>query len=85
MKAEKYKEIIESCAGCSPSDRPDIIKQVFKLKLDRLIHLLLEDHILGVQIASIYAIEFQKRDLPHAHILITIREQDQPITPDDVD
>ena len=32
-----------------------------------------------------YTIEFQKRGLPHAHLLITLHPDNKIITPDDVD
>jgi hypothetical protein len=32
-----------------------------------------------------YVIEFQKRGLPHAHILIIFASADKPITSDDID
>ena len=35
--------------------------------------------------ADIDTIEFQKRGLPHAHILLTLDENYKPITPDDID
>jgi hypothetical protein len=35
--------------------------------------------------ASLYAIEFQKRGLPHAHILLFVRGEDRPKTTAEVD
>lgn len=57
--------------------RPDIVVRVFKAKLDELIKSLLTTQILGKINALIYTIEFQKRGLPHAHILITFAEEDK--------
>jgi hypothetical protein len=65
--------------------RPDIEARVFKLKLDELIKDINERHIFGVAIAFIYVIEFQKRGHPHAHLLITLRDQDKPRAVDIVD
>ncbi|KAH9541362.1 hypothetical protein CY35_14G059600 [Sphagnum magellanicum] len=51
-------------------DRPDLVTLVFKIKLKELINDIHKNHILGRTIAGIYVVEFQKRGLPHAHILI---------------
>jgi len=34
---------------------------------------------------EVYVVEFQKRGLPHAHILLTIASEDEPICPGDID
>ncbi|XP_019184363.1 PREDICTED: ATP-dependent DNA helicase PIF1-like [Ipomoea nil] len=46
-------------------DRPDIVCRVFKMKL--------EGKLFGAVRAVIYTIEFQKRGLPHAHILLFLQ------------
>jgi len=58
---------------------------VFKIKLKELINDIHEKHILGRTIAGIYVIEFQKRGLPHAHILIFFAKVHKPHTVKDVD
>ena len=35
--------------------------------------------------AEVYVVEFQKRGLPHAHILLTVAPEDKPTCPEDVD
>lgn len=45
---------------------------------------LLERHVLGQVVAHAYVIEFQKRGLPHAHILLINHPEDR-ITPENVD
>ena len=59
------------------NDRPDLVARVFKLKLDALLHDLKKSNIFGRVIASIHVIEFQKRGLPHAHILIILADEDK--------
>ena len=71
--------------GQKPQDRPDLVARVFKLKKDQLIRDLKKDGVLGKTVADIHVIEFQKRGLPHAHILIILANQDRPVTPDLVD
>ncbi|XP_031120878.1 uncharacterized protein LOC116024115 [Ipomoea triloba] len=51
-------------------DRPDIVCRVFQMKLDSLVKEIRTGNLFGVVIAVVYTIEFQKRGLPHAHILI---------------
>ena len=35
--------------------------------------------------AHVYVVEFQKRGLPHAHILVVLKHKDKPKTPDVID
>jgi len=58
---------------------------VFKIKLKELINDIHKNHILGRMIARIYVVEFQKRGLPHAHILIFFTEDCKPHMVKDVD
>ena len=67
------------------SDRPDIVSRVFNLKLKELLDDLLERHILGHVTAFVYTIEFQKRGLPHAHLILFLADADKPQTTQDVD
>lgn len=62
--------------GVSPANRPDFVARVFQLKLKELMKDLTERHVLGEMKAHTYVIEFQKRGLPHAHILIVATPQD---------
>ncbi|XP_070004772.1 uncharacterized protein [Nicotiana sylvestris] len=68
----KWPEItrfVES-RGLSPEYRPGILTRVFKIKLDRMIKDLRDNKIFGEVKAVIYTVEFQKRGLSHAHILL---------------
>jgi hypothetical protein len=71
--------------GQQPHDQPDLVTRVFKIKLKELIHDIQKKHIMGCTIVGIYVIEFQKRGLPHAHILIFFVEDCKPHTVEDVD
>jgi hypothetical protein len=71
--------------GQQPQDRPDLVTRVFKIKLKELINDIHKNHILGRTIAGIYVVEFQKRGLSHAHILIFFTEDCKPHTVEDVD
>ena len=66
-------------------DRPDIAVRVFNLKFQNFIDDLTKNDVLGKVVAYIYVIEFQKRGLPHAHILLILRDEDKFRTAEDID
>jgi hypothetical protein len=70
--------------GHQPQDRPDLVTRMFKIKLKELINDIHKKHILGRTIAGIYVIEFQKRGLPHAHILIFFIKDCKPHKVEDI-
>lgn len=61
----EYEEVI---------NRPDIVVRVFHKKLKELKEEILKKEIFGKCIAYTYVIEFQKRGLPHVHMLIFLNE-----------
>jgi hypothetical protein len=66
-----WPEVLENLLpGQTPADRPDLIARVFKLKLDELLRDLLQRHIFGEVAGYAWTIEYQKRGLPHVHILL---------------
>ncbi|XP_074277057.1 uncharacterized protein LOC141600710 [Silene latifolia] len=73
----KWPEIVRFVTkrGLRSEDRPDILCRVFKIKLDELIRDLKDRHIFGKVRAVVYTIEFQKRGLPHAHILLFLHRE----------
>ena len=46
---------------------------------------LTKKNVLGRRVADIHTIEFQKRGLPHAHILLIVHPEDKPQNTDDYD
>ncbi|XP_042501310.1 uncharacterized protein LOC122079122 isoform X2 [Macadamia integrifolia] len=69
--------------GQVPQDRPDLTARIFRAKLHDLKDQLFKKGILGKVAAHVHVVEFQKRGLPHAHILI-IMHKDFKITNADV-
>ncbi|KAH9096020.1 hypothetical protein Ae201684P_010223 [Aphanomyces euteiches] len=67
-----------------PSDRPDLLTRMFRLKL-LAIEAVLTKGILGRQGAHVRSVEFQKRGLPHAHILVIFSGDDKIKTAADID
>ncbi|XP_058763552.1 uncharacterized protein LOC131636999 [Vicia villosa] len=68
-----------------PHDRLDIISRLFKMKFDSLLSDVTKKGFLGKVLAYMYTIEFQKRVLPHAHILIFLHPSNKYPTLDDID
>ena len=66
-------------------DRPDIVARVFELKKKELLKDLYKRGILGRKVAHVHTVEFQKRGLPHIHILIILDGQDRVKNSDDYD
>ena len=85
----KWQEITTAIRETSPTstamDRSDIIARVFKLKLEELMHDLMHKQVLGRMAGISMVIEYQKRDLPHAHIVLIIHPEDRHKTADDID
>jgi len=81
----KWKEITNALFPAQTAkDRLDLVTRVFNLKLDALLKDI-EDGVLGNVIAKIWVIEFQKRGLPHVHILFILDEVSKLCTAEDYD
>lgn len=81
-----WQEIIENLQpGQSSWERADLEVRVFHMKLDMLLHDLKQKQMLGKVKGDIHVIEFQKRGLPHAHILLIVDQNDRPRTTTDFD
>ena len=59
------------------ADRPDIVARVFQIKLQELLKDIVKGKIFGTVTAIMHVIEFQKRGLPHAHILLILESADK--------
>ena len=75
----------ELLPGQSSYDRPDLVARVFKLKKDELIDDICKRKIFGAVSAYVHVIEFQKRGLPHVHILVTLDKKHRLRSPSDID
>ncbi|KAK9280663.1 hypothetical protein L1049_014360 [Liquidambar formosana] len=83
-----WKEIqheLSRIPGQRVDDRPDIVARVFRIKHRQLMSDFKKKSFLGRVVADIHVIEFQKRGLPHAHILLTLAAADKPVTVEDID
>ena len=68
--------------GQKSSDRPDIIVRVFYAKIAALIKDICKNSIMGRTVAHVYTIEFQKRGLPHIHMIIFFHSDSKLKTPE---
>ncbi|XP_074293518.1 uncharacterized protein LOC141620583 [Silene latifolia] len=71
--------------GEEAQNRPDIVVRVFHAKLIALKKQIMEKHIFGEVAAFIYVVEFQKRGLPHAHMLLILKPAYKLNSPDTFD
>ena len=67
------------------TERADIVSRVFQLKLKELLKDIASRNVFGESVAYTYVIEFQKRGLPHAHIVLTLQSADKPKDAGNVD
>jgi hypothetical protein len=66
-------------------DRPDIVARVFSLKLKAMLNEIIHENLFGEVASWMYVIEFQKRGLPHCHLILIMKPGHKPTTAADVD
>ncbi|CAL5441876.1 unnamed protein product [Camellia sinensis] len=66
-------------------NRPDLTSRVFRAKMEQLKDDIIKHQIFGKVIAYVYVIEFQKRGLPHMHLLLILAPGQKPLSPDTYD
>ncbi|XP_048613489.1 uncharacterized protein LOC125587294 [Brassica napus] len=81
----EIKEHLEIYNRDSPNDRPDIECRVFKMKLDQLLKDFKNGTFFKPYTAALHRIEFQKRGLPHAHILLWFEKSSRTPSSEEVD
>ncbi|XP_008182252.1 uncharacterized protein LOC103309183 [Acyrthosiphon pisum] len=62
----------------TPSDRHDITARVFKQKIVVLMNYIVKQKVFGAIRCWMYSVEWQKRGLPHAHILFSLFDKVRP-------
>ena len=82
----KWPEITQHLLdGQKAQDRPDLVARIFKLKKDQLMRDLIQGQVLGRVEAFLWTIEFQKRGLPHVHLLVIFSDHERLINAEFVD
>ena len=74
----------ELLPGQTSYDRPELVSRVFQMKKKAIINFIYKHGIFGSAVAYVYAIEFQKRGLPHMHLLLFLKEPHKLNTPDEI-
>ena len=64
--------------GQNSDDLTALINRVFKIKLNKVIRAIQKDKIFGVPVYHVFVIEFQKRGLPHAHLIVKVQRAPNP-------
>ncbi|CAN1310077.1 hypothetical protein LINPERPRIM_LOCUS27942, partial [Linum perenne] len=76
-----FKNIV----GSHGEDKPAIVARVFRMKLQHLKDDINDHHIFGRTVAGMHTIEFQKRGLPHVHILVWLANNAKLETQEQID
>ncbi|XP_074356397.1 uncharacterized protein LOC141696110 [Apium graveolens] len=84
-KWPEIQEMFKLLPNVDHVDAPDIVSRVFKLKLDQLLVLIKKKNYFGKCIGDMHVIEFQKRGLPHMHMLIWMSPESRPNSIEKVD
>ena len=66
-------------------DRLELVTRLFKLKLNVLLHELIDLHVFDNVVGYVYTIEYQKRDLSHVHILLIFEQNGKSRISDIID
>jgi len=89
----KWEEITELCTHYidgnkieqRSENRPDVVVRVFYAKLKVLLDQIKNKNIFGKAKAYVGTIEFQKRGLPHLHLLVFLDEKDKLRTAEEIE
>ncbi|MBW0550478.1 hypothetical protein O181_090193 [Austropuccinia psidii MF-1] len=82
----KWPEIQATLKGNeTPSNHPHLVARVLQFNLNVLLQDLTVNKHLGTVLSYVYEIEFQKRGLPHAHIIMILADSSIPKTVRDID
>ncbi|XP_063912265.1 uncharacterized protein LOC135129114 [Zophobas morio] len=81
----QWKDIADALLpGQKPHDRHDIIARVFHLKVKAIMSLLTKGNLFGKVCCFMYSVEWQKRGLPHIHILLWLEQRISAVNIDNV-
>eukprot|EP00918_Siedleckia_nematoides_P087190 GHVU01191799.1.p1 GENE.GHVU01191799.1~~GHVU01191799.1.p1 ORF type:complete len:1705 (-),score=120.63 GHVU01191799.1:910-5910(-) len=60
-----------------PADRPDLLARVFEGKLRSILREVVQEQLFGRVIGYVGVVEYQKRGLPHCHVLVILEEPER--------
>ncbi|XP_017239700.1 uncharacterized protein LOC108212487 [Daucus carota subsp. sativus] len=82
---DEIQKMMPYVPGCIPSNCPDIISRVFRLKLEQLTNDIKKKSHFGKCVGVMYVVEFQKRGLPHVHMLVWLDGPSKKFLKENVD
>ncbi|KAM5582269.1 hypothetical protein ABKV19_002595 [Rosa sericea] len=85
VKWIEISRYFEKNTKCKAEHRPDIISRIFRIKLQNMITYIKSGQPFGQVEADVCTIEFQKRGLPHAHMLFWLKKEYKCYTAADID
>ncbi len=81
-----WQEITDALLpGQTSHDRPDLIACIFHLKFRSLLRDIMDNSIFGDAAGYVYTVEYQKRGLPHCHLILFLERSSHISTPEAVD
>ncbi|KAK1357306.1 hypothetical protein POM88_050562 [Heracleum sosnowskyi] len=78
-------QMLKLIPNATSPDNPDIVARVFHLKLQQLLDDIKKFEYFGKCVGVMYVVEFQKRGLPHVHMLIWLDEKSKRNLKENVD
>ena len=82
----KWEEIQhELLPNQTAADRPDLVARVFNLKVRDLLEQIRHKEVFGPWLGWVWTIEYQKRHLPHLHLLVFLKTDHQFLTAANID
>ena len=82
----KWQEIEnELLPNQTAADRPDLVARVFNLKVQDLLDQIRHKEVFGPWLGWVWTIEYQKRGLPHLHLLVFLKTDHQFLTAAHID
>ncbi|XP_027066497.1 uncharacterized protein [Coffea arabica] len=86
LDAMSLKEIQHNLKyGEEAQDRLDLVAGVFRAKCEVLRAEIVKKKLYGEVVAFVYVIEYQKRGLPHAHMLVILKPEAKALNPEAYD
>ncbi|XP_076047316.1 uncharacterized protein LOC143028839 [Oratosquilla oratoria] len=73
--SEAMAQTASSAASKQKNDRPDLVSRIFKMKVDSMMDDSTKKNIFGRVKTYLYSVEWQKRGLPHVHILLWMEQR----------
>ncbi|KAK9075082.1 hypothetical protein SSX86_003401 [Deinandra increscens subsp. villosa] len=81
----EIQRYISQIPSTKSQNRPEMVSRVFRMKVNSLVSFLKNKKPFGTVTAHLYTIEFQKRGLPHCHLLLWVEDMYKIHTPEQID